>query len=200
MCNLAKIHHWRDLELSLPRLRSWTTMAAAWRCTHDTGSLEWMTMAAAVEELAVFGPVKSWRWRRSSGWSFHDGESWFHGGDFGSGLIRRERRSLELEYVQVWSGLRQRHIDVIGKFYFKDQALQRPSGAVKWTRWKKTHVPVQYRLDGAVKGNRCGLGAVLWSGRKKPLGKSICEIKLLTGLVRFDFGLWGQTSSSLTTL
>ena len=26
------------------------------------------------------------------------------------------------------------------------------------------------------------------------------EIKLLTGLVRFDFGLWGQTSSSFTTL
>ncbi|CAF1928088.1 unnamed protein product [Brassica oleracea] len=78
MCNLAKIHHWRDRELSLPRLRSWTTMAAAWRCTHDTGSLEWTmmaaawrcthdtgslewtTMAAAVEELAVLGPVTSW--------------------------------------------------------------------------------------------------------------------------------------------
>ncbi|CAN7043392.1 unnamed protein product, partial [Brassica oleracea var. botrytis] len=60
MCNLAKIHHWRDRELSLPRLQSWTTMAAAWRCTHDTGSLEWTTMAAAVEELAVLGPVTSW--------------------------------------------------------------------------------------------------------------------------------------------
>ncbi|KAG2281158.1 hypothetical protein Bca4012_049623 [Brassica carinata] len=40
-------------------------MAAAWRCTHDTGSLDRTPMAAAVEELAVLGPVTSWRWRRS---------------------------------------------------------------------------------------------------------------------------------------
>ncbi|WZZ32722.1 hypothetical protein YC2023_016123 [Brassica napus] len=34
-------------------------MAAAWRCTHDTGSLDRTPMAAAVEELAVLGEARS---------------------------------------------------------------------------------------------------------------------------------------------